>query len=379
VTSKFTGFDDDDDNIKAASSSVVQPQHISSDAPDPSKESLPLQESPMDVDSQPGAAETVKNRHSRKRRSPPSDKEDEAQLMDSILPGATAMKRRRIQKGREGSEIPSSAAVPSKESRTREISKTKAQEIDIKKASRGRLEAAEEAARQDEESYNMAFGGEDVASLRNLAIVEDMEVKARPDHPTREATRGEDSERWDERWNGRKNFKKFRRQGVPVSTGSRVIVGLEEVKKRGYGIGEEYWIGDNTTQQKEKQKQRETAATRPRKESRESSPLFIHHSPSQLFQTAPSQALEEEQEQEQEEAQEQETGDNDTKDIDSASRLPPRPTRASRNKKTTPSKRPAIKTFAKPAAAKKQKRFGTRDSGSDDSDDGMRFRFKKKS
>ncbi|KAJ5734004.1 hypothetical protein N7493_002790 [Penicillium malachiteum] len=69
-----------------------------------------------------------------------------------------------------------------------------------------------------------------------------MEMPVR-EKPTREAE--ETSDRWDDRWNGRKNFKKFRRKGEPLHARQRiqsVIVPLEEVTRKDFGVGEHYWV-----------------------------------------------------------------------------------------------------------------------------------------
>jgi hypothetical protein len=74
--------------------------------------------------------------------------------------------------------------------------------------------------------------------LKNLAIVEEMEIPVRTP-PTRVE---ETSDRWEAQWNGRKNFKKFRRKGEPRSrTVQTVIVPLEEVTRKDFGIGDHYW------------------------------------------------------------------------------------------------------------------------------------------
>jgi hypothetical protein len=86
----------------------------------------------------------------------------------------------------------------------------------------------------------------DVEQLRNLAIVEEMDI------PVREPVvrEHESSDRWDDRWNGRKNFKRFRRKGEPQHARQRlqsVIVPLEEVTRKDFGIGEHYWVSTNKT------------------------------------------------------------------------------------------------------------------------------------
>ena len=91
--------------------------------------------------------------------------------------------------------------------------------------------------------------------MKSLAVVEEMKIPARSDRPSRHTSRGATSERWDDRWNGRKNFKKFRRQGegTQARRGHTMMVPLEQVKTKDYGIGEEYWL-DSGDKAKKKRK-----------------------------------------------------------------------------------------------------------------------------
>lgn len=102
-------------------------------------------------------------------------------------------------------------------------------EQDAAEAERAR---AEEKARMD---------GIDIEGLRNLAIVEAMKVGPRTHRPIRDAY-GDESAHWKAEWNGRNNFKRFRRAGRGSSTrsitGPRVFVDLVETKGRDYGIGD---------------------------------------------------------------------------------------------------------------------------------------------
>ncbi|OJD10726.1 hypothetical protein AJ78_08344 [Emergomyces pasteurianus Ep9510] len=80
----------------------------------------------------------------------------------------------------------------------------------------------------------------DIGGLRNLAIIQEMVVPVM----SREQIDPVESVRYDERWNGRKNFKKFRRKGHGCSmprTVRPVIVPLEEVRRKDFGLGEASW------------------------------------------------------------------------------------------------------------------------------------------
>ena len=214
-----------------------------------------------------------------RKRPAPSDGEDEDVINERLLPATAVMKRRRIEEEKEAEtrgvpiesfmdKTPSRAGVVAKLSRARI-------EIDIQEVVRERREAEEEAARRDEEDLQTTEGV-DITGMRNLAVVEEMELHERSDRPRRRGINGQYGERWDERWNGRKNFKKFRRQGQGEQRrrGPSVIVPLEEIKNKSHGIGEEYWL--------------ESEKSKRRREGKE----LASQSQSQLFTTARSGAEE---------------------------------------------------------------------------------------
>ena len=120
--------------------------------------------------------------------------------------------------------------------------KKKIKEIDVREVAKQQREAEDEAARRDK--HYMEAGLHDVEQVKpaNLVVVEEMEITVRSGRPSRRDE--ERSSRWEERWNGRKNFKKFRRKGDDNGRrlhSQNVIVPLIEVKKHSYGIGEQYW------------------------------------------------------------------------------------------------------------------------------------------
>ena len=197
-----------------------------------------------------------------RKRPPPSDDDDDADGVDeAMLPAAAAMKRRKIEAEKEARRRGVSLEAPvnqTEESVDLQAKRQKARkEVNIQDAVRERREAADEAARRDELALREANDGLNVDELKNLVIIEEMEVKERTNRPPRILVNGEASERWDERWNGRKNFKRFRRRGDgnPIRRGPSVMVPLEEVKKKDYGIGEEYWLGSAKSVKKRKEKE----------------------------------------------------------------------------------------------------------------------------
>lgn len=165
------------------------------------------------------------------------EEDAEEDIVSDLLPGARAMKRRREEMGEDR--------------RSGSVTRTKPETV-APKPKRPKLDVLEEARKHREEEEQQRQAEEDqrpsqdvnVEELRNLAIVEEMDVPLRqPSGKDNEA-----SDRWDERWNGRKNFKRFRRKGEPKHARQRiqsVIVPLEEVTRRDFGIGEHYWVSDS--------------------------------------------------------------------------------------------------------------------------------------
>ena len=247
--SRFKGFDDFDESQLPI---VEVDKQQSSDNQEKDKDptnGASIQSQNLFVD------DSSPKRNLRKRRSPPSENSvDTEDVVERLLPAAAAMKRRRLEGGtpappsnsvRKSTE---NALEPIQAKQKQRKGAKKAEEVDILSTVRERREAEEAAARQDAESLEHALDGMDIETIKNLVKVEGMEVRPRENKsPLRKAEiRG----RWDEKWNGRKNFKKFRRRGqVESMRGQRVIVRLEEVKKKDFGIGEEYWLESTTTEQ----------------------------------------------------------------------------------------------------------------------------------
>lgn len=184
-------------------------------------------------------------------------------VMD-LLPGAQAVKRRKVTEQEErirlGGSIeespPELAPAPEstpkaleKDKTGKQILKGKEKKIQQEKEkdedpyvvrTREIKEREEEEARVAKEEELAAMDGLEVGKMRDLAIVEIMEVRPRADKPVRGEYGGEGA-RWDDKWNGRKNFKKFRRQdrggGMRTMRGT-VMVNLVEHKGKDFGIGD---------------------------------------------------------------------------------------------------------------------------------------------
>ena len=228
--------------------------------------------SQMQGDASGPREQSNKDQASRKRRSAPSseDEDDEA-VMDQILPAAAAMKRRRIEEEQRG-EHEEGQFVSSMTNATqgdptsgRGNSRKTKKPVDVLGAAREHREAEDEAVRLDEEALKAPIDGEEIGKMRDLVVVETMLVRTSAERSSRTENHTGERGRWDENWNGRKNFKKFRKRGTEHGQprrGGTVIVGLEEVKKRGFGVTEEYWLaGDKQKRRQQEREQQESLAT----------------------------------------------------------------------------------------------------------------------
>lgn len=164
------------------------------------------------------------------------EEDPEEDMVADLLPGTRAMKRRLEEMGEDrfgGSVTRTKAEATPKPKRPK---------LDVLEAAKKHREEEEQLRRAEDDQRRPQ--DVNVEGLKNLAIVEEMEIPLRQPRVQDPET----SDRWDERWNGRKNFKKFRRKGEPRHARPRiqsVIVPLEEVTRRDFGIGEHYWVSNS--------------------------------------------------------------------------------------------------------------------------------------
>ncbi|KAK3322030.1 hypothetical protein B0H66DRAFT_186552 [Apodospora peruviana] len=264
AASRFKGFDFDSDD-DANETPVPAPVELPPAAASASQDSLFVSQHPAfdNIEMEQEVPEAPLPRKSqRKRPLSPLPDHDNSAFMDTLAPTAAAAKRRRIESGQapvppppepdamdEDEEIPESAAAKTGKTQTSKgrTKKPVKVEEDILELARQRREEAEARAAAERRELTALPDGDDIdyAAIRALHIIEECEVHL----PDREAanTKPRDQAiaegRWDPRWNGRKNFKKFRKQGETVGrVAPRVIIGLEEVKPKEYGIGDDYWL-----------------------------------------------------------------------------------------------------------------------------------------
>jgi hypothetical protein len=241
--SRFKGFDDfDPSQIVREDSSSPQPEDVSR----PPEASVAI-----DAGHEPDNSEA----NNRKRKAPAEVARDEDRaLLDELLPGAAALKRRRTEALKSGVKDifarPSSTEVAA-ETQSKTKTKKSFLQKDIKAEIRKRREKEEEERRKDEEAMHTALDV-DINDLKDLAKVETFDLPVRA-LPPRNAEADRTGPNWNPAWNGRKNFKKFRPQGQrrfekngPVQP-TRVLVGLEEVPGRGSRSGDDYWLLSNSS------------------------------------------------------------------------------------------------------------------------------------
>ena len=185
-----------------------------------------------------------------RKRSVEPDEEDDPDLMNRLFPGAAAMKRRKIQEDEDRVEHPEEVMVIS-ETHLTESTKSETEAQGRRTQAKGKkmkpenpiLVAAREVKEEEEKKNREAednkgdLDEEATLKLKSPGVVEVMEIKPRS-VITRANAYGEDSARWDPRWNGRSNFKKFRKKlptGMQdgsgmVSVRGNVIIPLVEHK-----------------------------------------------------------------------------------------------------------------------------------------------------
>jgi nijmegen breakage syndrome protein 1 len=122
-----------------------------------------------------------------------------------------------------------------------------------------RREEEEVRAREDAENLKEALDGMELKGPANFVEIEEMQIsRSHSAHVSK--TTSDRSERWDEKWNDRPNFKRFRRQGSERLVGRRQknFVPMEETKRKDFGIGEEYWLESGSKQKESRKSQRES-------------------------------------------------------------------------------------------------------------------------
>lgn len=246
VKRRFAGFDEGSD-METDSRPAPPPP------PPPSRQ---IQVIAADLEDESGlfvsqnADETLPSEESasgRSQRKRPVSQEDD--LMEGMAPAAARFKKQRIARGdafaQETPEPDQPEEVPKAK---RKIKKG----LDILAVAAQNREKEEARARAEKEDLAQRPDEADLAEIRRLNIVEEMEVKQ-----TAGATRTREQDiadgRWNPAWNGLKNFKKFRQRGETYGRQvPRTIVPLMEVKTKEFGVGDDYWLEDDGSERRRK-------------------------------------------------------------------------------------------------------------------------------
>ncbi|KXT09470.1 hypothetical protein AC579_8667 [Pseudocercospora musae] len=243
---QFKGFADfDDESISQPPSQQVPPSHQSGQ-PGGTSRSQPNERSQREASLQQGT---------QKRPAPVEVEEDyetEQQLLERLLPGQALLKRQKTEAAAaKASKAPPKPAKIPEESPVKKTAKPKGKgeaktdpDAQLKARMLAKREAQEEAHRRYDDVLDMS----EEALERIKAEVVTFHLPQRPALPVPTETGEGRGKNWDPRWEGRPNYKKFRRRGTekPRETDlqSKVLVTLAEYRPRGHGSGN-YWLLDD--------------------------------------------------------------------------------------------------------------------------------------
>ncbi|OBT62185.1 hypothetical protein VE03_08373 [Pseudogymnoascus sp. 23342-1-I1] len=356
VTSRFTGFDDEFDGGNTPNEPIVSASN--SRLQDAS--AMDYQKS-TDITEVEQAVVPEEPRVRAKRALPQVQESDNEDIMDQLAPAAAKLKRLRLANGEPTNPPDQPLATVEAKARSTEPKEAIKKPRKVKKEADAPeftyLQQQGEASLADSQRYAPGVNAEDVdaAEVRNLSSIKEMGVR-RPDAAIQARDEAR-SDRWDEKWNGRVNFKKFRRKGGdgPPAT-HKVIVSLEVAKQKDFGIGDSYWLkNDKASQLRKKDKSQRTSQ---------------NESPVQ------SQTLTTRSDVEESNMDSSNTGASLSKSTRGTVQSESRHSSASTGRSAT-NKRPSTEALMNPPPVKKAKRpFQKEDS--DDSDDGLGFRFQKR-
>lgn len=307
-----------------------------------------------------------------------------------MAPTAAATKKRRVDdaetRRRIGLASPPKFKVPKPEPPPVLVKPKKniREADDFMETVRTKRQIADDRAREEREALEQGLEGMDISEIRKLVRVEGMIIE-RTTAPPQVVPRADESERWEDKWNGRKNFKKFRRRGGENEPIRRnIIVKVAEAMPRDFGIGEKYWLdGGNERESQNKRKKgkgketQEICQPEPRSSGRATRKVVSEASEDNVVlsdsevgiignpSTAKSQSVSQRTAKSKSQSQTLVDKTNETQSVPASS---------------AGTKRAAATASTKPAPAKRAKRVVARvESDNDDSDDdGLAFKFRRK-
>jgi hypothetical protein len=241
---RFTGFDDFEPPTKRNKVDETPMQ----DVQESSQPSIS-----QAVASQRRTGHDIQIQHS--QGSPVDDIVAKEEQMDTLFPAAAAIKRQRAATRAPSASVEPEAGGPVQptigkgketiEKLQRAQAKAASKEFNVREQARIRVKEEEERRKADEESLAEALDGVDISQIRNITEIEEMDVRPRADRAMARQSQV-NSDRWNPEWNGRKNFKKFKRRGVERGVQAhRTIIRLEEAApKKGFGVGDAFLLDD---------------------------------------------------------------------------------------------------------------------------------------
>jgi hypothetical protein len=231
--SRFKQFDDDFDVNEIP---LYTQEEFPEETPAQSASGVGSLEHSVDISIKEEPSTTRK--HPRFAEQGPNDAEDsEEDHMDDMFPAAAAMRRQRAGLPAPKSSVPLPTIVKKHKKET---------EIDVREAARAQRKAEEEAARKEREILAEQLAHEDHSGKpADLVKIGTMPLRMKQ-APATIYTSADASARWDPKWNGRKNFKSFRRARDATGTEPRrrlqkLIVPLIEAKRGSVSVGDQYW------------------------------------------------------------------------------------------------------------------------------------------
>jgi hypothetical protein len=250
---KFKNFDDgfDPDAVDDYDEDEIVGEDEPDD-PEPSRTQPRMQTQVSNIKQEP--LSTAKKR----RHSLTKDSADVfADEMDDLLPNTTALKRRKLAETATNGGL-DLGDLKQQKALVKKIKKEKV--IDVREAVRKRLE--EEAVEKNDSELSLP-DIEDRAPA-NLVKVVTLDLPLRDKSKrTKDRVNGDHGPEWDPKWNGRKNFKGFRRKGDPPQRRAharKVIVPLEQVPIRSGGLGDQYWPRTEEDRELERERKRKEQA-----------------------------------------------------------------------------------------------------------------------
>lgn len=239
------GFDDFDDDFNP--DFIAAYEEVESSPPRPQNRSQRAARSQIDED---GSVKKEPVSANRRAKSPtPLEDSEPDDNMDDLLPAAAAMRK---QKQREEAEArrngqPVKPAISQAKPEPFLKPKKEVKLIDVREALRARKEAEKEAEEKERKHLQeLQEDDEGRQGPANLVKVVEYELPVRR-HPEN-GTNAYKGAEWKPEWEGRPNYKGFRRARDKLNNGNgpakqpeKIIVPVVVAKKQSYGLGDQYW------------------------------------------------------------------------------------------------------------------------------------------